>query len=84
MDIKKTITKNAQLIIAVGTVAGMVVSIFNFYILTRISPIEKRVVAIEEWRTEIRPDLKLIPVIDEKIDTLKEDVKDIKSTLRVK
>lgn len=84
MDIKKIITKNAQLIIAVATVAGMVASIFNFYILTRISPIEKRVVAIEEWKVEVKPDLKLIPVIDEKIDTLKEDVKDIKSTLRVK
>ena len=84
MDIKKAITKNAQLIIAIGTVIGMVASIFNFYILTRISPIEKRVVALEEWRTEIRPEIKLIPVIDEKIDTLKEDVKDIKSVLKVR
>ncbi|MBI5954466.1 MAG: hypothetical protein HY865_22645 [Chloroflexi bacterium] len=84
MDIKKSITKNAQALIAIGTLIGMVASVFNFYILTRISPIEKRVEALEGWRTEIKPDLKLIPVIDEKIDTLKEDVKDIKSVLKVR
>ena len=84
MDIKKAITKNAQALIAVGTVIGMAIGVVNFFILTSIAPIERRVEAIEDWKVETRSEIKEIPVISNKLDTLKEDIKDIKSLLGVR
>lgn len=85
MDIKNAINKNPLSAITVAiAVIGVVFSVFNFYLLSNISPLERRVGALETWKEEIRPEIKLIPVIDEKIDTLKDDVKDIKSVLKVR
>jgi len=47
MQIRKTIKENAQTLIALGTVVGMAIGILNFFILTSITPIEKRVEALE-------------------------------------
>lgn len=84
MNIKNAIKKNGQLLITIGTLIGMGIGVINFFILTSLAPIEKRVVALEDWKEEVKPDIKLIPVINEKIDTLKEDIKDIKSVLGVR
>lgn len=84
MDIKKTIKENSQLLISVGTVIGMAIGIINFFILASIAPIERRVEALENYKGEIRLDIKEIPVISSKLDTLREDIKDIKSVLGVR
>ena len=81
MDIKKAITKNAQSLIAIGTLIGMAIGVVNFFILASVAPLERRVEAIEEWKVETRSEIKEIPVISNKLDTLKEDIKDIKSAL---
>jgi len=81
MDIKKVITKNAQSLIAIGTLIGMAIGVVNFFILASVAPLERRVEAIEEWKVETRSEIKEIPVISSKLDTLKEDIKDIKSAL---
>ena len=47
MEIKKKILTNAQLIIAVGTIIGMVIGVLNFFLLQSVAPLEKRVVAVE-------------------------------------
>ena len=60
----------------------MGIGILNFFILTSIAPIEKRVEALETWKEEIKTDIKEIPVISAKLDTIKEDIKDIKSFFR--
>lgn len=82
MDIKNVIKENAQALIAIGTIIGMGIGILNFFILTSIAPIEKRVEALETWKEEIKTDIKEIPVISAKLDTIKEDIKDIKSFFR--
>lgn len=84
MDIKKIITKNAQSLIAIGTLIGMGIGLFNFLLLIQLNPIAKRVEALETWKIEINGDIKEIPVISNKLDTLKEDIKDIKSLLGVR
>lgn len=84
MDIKKAITKNAQALIAIGTLIGMGIGVVNFFILASVAPLERRVEAIEEWKVETRSEIKEIPVISSKLDTLKEDIKDIKSLLGVR
>ena len=82
MDIKKTITKNAQALVAVGTLIGMAIGVVNFFVLASLYPIQRDVQALEEWKTEVQRDIKEIPVISAKLDTLKDDVKDIKSYFR--
>lgn len=84
MDIKKTITKNAQSLIAIGTVIGMAIGVVNFFLLNALYPIQRDVQALEEWKVDVQADIKLIPVISSKLDTLKEDTKDIKSLLGVR
>ena len=84
MDIRKTITKNAQLLIAIGTLVGMVISVANFIVLTAIYPLKRDVQALESWKVEVQPEIKQIAVISTKLDTLKEDVKDIKSYWSIK
>lgn len=84
MDIKKAITKNAQALIAIGTLIGMAIGVVNFFILASVAPLERRVEAIEDWKVETRSEIKEIPVISNKLDTLKEDIKDIKSLLGVR
>lgn len=84
MDIKKIITNNAQAFIAIGTLIGMVISVANFFLLNALYPVQRDVQALEEWKAEVQSDIKLIPVISSKIDTLKEDIKDIKSVLGVR
>lgn len=82
MDIKKTITKNAQALVAIGTFIGMAIGVVNFFVLASLYPIQRDVQALEEWKTEVQRDIKEIPVISAKLDTLKDDVKDIKSYFR--
>ena len=59
----------------------MAIGVVNFFILASVAPLEKRVEAIEDWKVETRSEIKEIPVISNKLDTLKEDIKDIKSAL---
>ncbi len=82
MDIKKFITKNAQLLIAVGTIIGMAVGVINFFVLTTIYPLKRDVLALEDWKKEVQADIKDIPVISDNIKTIKDDIKDIKSYFR--
>lgn len=85
MDIKKAIKKNPLSAITVAiAVVGVVFSVFNFYLLSNISPLERRVEAIEK-RNEINDPL-VGQFIEVKTDvrTIKEDIKDIKSFLGVR
>ncbi len=84
MDIKKVITKNAQALIAIGTLIGMGIGVINFFILTSIAPIERRVEAIETLHDKTEPQIAKIAVLEANIDTIKEDIKDIKSFLGVR
>jgi hypothetical protein len=47
MEITKRFKDNLGIIIAIGTIVTMAFGILNFFLLNSISPIEKRVVALE-------------------------------------
>ena len=55
MDISKKFKDNLGAIIAICTILGVGIGILNFFILTSISPIEKRVVALEKEQTKFMP-----------------------------
>lgn len=78
MEFKKEFTERLQLIIAITAVASSVFGVFNFYLLTKLAPIERRVEAIEDWKFEINGDIKKIPTISERVDNIKDSVNDLK------
>lgn len=80
--IKDKFKGNLQIFIAFGTVIGLVVGVINFFILTAITPLEKRVGAIEE-RNE-GADLLIVRFVqlEERDKQLVEDVKEIKEGLK--
>jgi hypothetical protein len=84
MDIKKTITKNAQALIAIGTIIGMGIGVINFFILTSIAPIERRVEAIEIRNAKTDPLVSDFIEVRTDVRTIKDDIKDIKSFLGVR
>ena len=55
MDITKKFKENLGAIIAICTILGVGIGILNFFILTSISPIEKRVVALENEQIKFMP-----------------------------
>lgn len=55
MDITKKFKDNLGVIIAICTVIGVVIGVVNFFILTSVAPIEKRVEALEDIKLEFMP-----------------------------
>ena len=55
MDITKKFKENLGAIIAICTILGVGIGVLNFFILTSISPIEKRVVALENEQIKFMP-----------------------------
>ena len=91
-EIIQKVKKNPLQAITVGiAVVGVVFSILNFYLLANISPIEKRVDAIEKRNEKVEPlitrfiqleerDLHLI----EDVGEIRNDIRDIKNYLNIR
>ena len=85
METINTIKKNPlQAITVVIAIVGVVFSIFNFYLLANISPIEKRVVALEKFDEENKPLIVDFIGMRTDIKTIKEDIRDIKNFLKIR
>ena len=55
MELSKKFKENLGAIIAICTILGVGIGILNFFILTSIAPIEKRVEALENMDKEFMP-----------------------------
>jgi len=74
-EIIKTIKKNPLQLVTTGiAIAGVAISIANFYLLSLISPIERRVDALEDRNERVDP---LVNEFIEMKGTFKEIQKDI-------
>lgn len=80
-NLKESLKENLQLILAFAAVGGVVVGLLNFYLLTTISPIEKRVAAIEVRNDKLEP--LITDYIQDKvvIDALAGDIKSIRTDI---
>ena len=72
-------------------VIGVVFSIFNFYLLANISPLEKRVVAIEKRNETVDPLVTRFIQLEERdialinnVEDIKQDIRDIKNFLNIR
>lgn len=87
----EAIKNNPLQTITVGiAVAGVVVSILNFYLLSNISPIERRVAALEETQAENLPLIndylltkQQVEFVKGSIGRIELDIRDIKNYLNV-
>jgi hypothetical protein len=84
MDIKKKLTANLQLVITFATVIGLGIGIINFFILTTVTPLEKRVVALETFQTTSAPVFADFIEVKTKVDIMFLDIKDIKNYLNIR
>ena len=83
--LSQKIKENPLQAITVGiAVIGVVFSIFNFYLLSNISPLARRVDALEKFDEENKPLIVEFIEIRTDIKTIKEDIKDIKGFLNVR
>lgn len=85
---KESLKENLQLILAVAAVGGVAVGLLNFYLLTTISPIEKRVAAIEIRNDKLEPlvtdyiqDKVVIDSLGGDISAIKADISNIKESV---
>jgi flagellar basal body-associated protein FliL len=90
-QIKEKFKGNLQLLIAFGTVVGLAVGVGNFFILTQLAPIERRVAAIEDRNEKTDPLVTRfiqLEIRDEAlvkdVDEIKADIKDIKNFLNIR
>ena len=84
-------TKPLQAITVALAVIGVVFSVFNFYLLSNIAPIERRVAAIEERNAKADPLISefieqrgTIKAIEKDISEIKEDLRDVKNYLNIR
>jgi hypothetical protein len=80
--VPKKITENLQLVIAFGAVIGLAVGVINFFILTNVSPLEKRVDAIEKRNDKVDPLFDRFLQLEERDAALIKDVEEIKFDIR--
>jgi len=82
-NLSKAIKTNPLQAITVGiAIAGVVVSLFNFYLLSNISPVERRVAALEKTQDANLPYVGDYLVTKQKIESMSDNINDIKQDLR--
>lgn len=84
MDIKKRLIENLQLVIAFAAVTALLFNIVNFIISFNVSPLERRVMALEGDNSEQQVVNKEFIEIKTNVQLTREDVKDIKSYLGIR
>lgn len=83
--LKKAIQKQPiQAILAGITIIGVGISLLNFYLLTTISPIERRVMALEKLSEDNLPFVSQFIEIKTNVEIMKDDIKDIKRYLNIR
>ena len=81
--ITEVIKKNPLQTITVAiAIVGVVFSIFNFYLLANISPLERRVVALEKFDESNAPLITRFIQLEVRDQALVDDVADIKLDIR--
>lgn len=73
-----------QAILAGITLVGVGIGILNFFLLTAISPIEKRVEALEQTQVINAPLVSQFTEVRTKVDIMFGDIKDIKNFLNIR
>lgn len=82
-EIVKTIRRNPlQTITTFIAVAGVVVGILNFYILANISPLERRVEAIEKRNVAVDPLVTRFIQLEQRDEALVEDIAELKEDMK--
>ena len=82
-EIAKTIKKNPlQAITTALAIIGVAISLANFYLLSLISPIERRVAAIEKRNEVVDPLVTRFIQLEIRDEELVKDVGEIKSDIR--
>jgi len=89
--IQKVKENPLQAITVAIAIIGVVFSIFNFYLLANISPLEKRVAAIEKRNETIDPLVTRFIQLEERdialinsVEDIKQDIRDIKNFLNIR
>jgi hypothetical protein len=84
MEFKKAFRDNIQTIIAIFAITATVFSVLNFYMSSQLAPFEKRLVALEDFRDESMPIFTSVKTTESKVAIMYDDIKDIKSFLKLR
>lgn len=79
-NVTEILKRNPLQTITVGiAITGVVFSIFNFYLLANISPLTKRVDAIEVRNEKVDPLIPEFITVKEKVDSIEKGITELKS-----
>lgn len=81
--ISENIKKNPLQTITVGiAVLGVAFSVFNFYLLANITPVARRVEALEIYNDNTREHIEDLIEMKATVEAIRNDVSDIKSDIK--
>jgi hypothetical protein len=80
--IKERFRGNLQMVTAIAAVVGVVIGIITFFVNISVTPLEKRVLALEEVSSESKPLVDRFILLEERNAVMSNDVKEMKADIK--